>query len=347
VATRPKVELPTGKVTIAELEKILSAPDDKYKINIKPDGSLDAYVLSECADCGCVWDEARRATLPPSPRPEREELGALKERLDQAGKKYNAAIKDYTEGNEDAGWTAASDLSDECDAVAREALSLASRLLDSPAQGAAPEPVAGEAQAGDWILRGKHINELQQDSIARSAKRCKQAHYVDLDIRINGKNEREQADWVKWLEPVAAAAQGAVALPAAAQAGTPEVNYYCRKCWAENNAGGQIVICNDCGAETTVVFPLMEPAIPRLTKIWNRRAVVLPAPAEGGAVAEPAAEARDAARYRWLQRQAAYVGWSADPYLANPHRIDAAIKNENVPASDSALALAAKDKAGD
>lgn len=54
----------------------------------------------------------------------------------------------------------------------------------------------------DWILRGQHINELQQASIARVVKRCKQAHFTNLDIRINGKNEAEEADWVKWLEPV-------------------------------------------------------------------------------------------------------------------------------------------------
>lgn len=55
---------------------------------------------------------------------------------------------------------------------------------------------------GDWILRGKHINEFQQASIARMVRRCKQAHFTNLDIRINGKNEAEEADWVKWLEPL-------------------------------------------------------------------------------------------------------------------------------------------------
>lgn len=60
--TGPQVEpFPSGKPTIAELEKILSSPDDKYKINIRPDGSIDTYILSQCGDCGCVWDEARRA----------------------------------------------------------------------------------------------------------------------------------------------------------------------------------------------------------------------------------------------------------------------------------------------
>lgn len=59
-----------------------------------------------------------------------------------------------------------------------------------------------EPGTGDWVLRGQHINEFQQASIARAVKRCKQAHFTNLDIRINGKNEAEEADWVKWLEPV-------------------------------------------------------------------------------------------------------------------------------------------------
>lgn len=28
------------------------------------------------------------------------------------------------------------------------------------------------------------------------------AHFIDLAVRINGKDEREQGDWVKYLEPV-------------------------------------------------------------------------------------------------------------------------------------------------
>jgi len=54
------------------------------------------------------------------------------------------------------------------------------------------EPVA-------WALHPDCINELQQESIARLVKRCKQAHYVDVHIRINGKWEVEQADWIKHL----------------------------------------------------------------------------------------------------------------------------------------------------
>lgn len=41
---------------------------------------------------------------------------------------------------------------------------------------------------------------------------------------------------------------------------------------------------------------------------------------------------RDAARMRWLQRMAAYVGFSADPWLVDPTRIDGAIEDENRPA---------------
>ena len=53
-------------------------------------------------------------------------VAELRERLAAAGRKYNAAIQDYTEGYESEGWSAASDHADECDAVARDALALLS-----------------------------------------------------------------------------------------------------------------------------------------------------------------------------------------------------------------------------
>ncbi len=57
----------------------------------------------------------------------------------------------------------------------------------------------------DWQLLGRHINGLQQQSIESLVERCKQAHSVDVHVRINGKWEIYQADWIKWLEPLAAA----------------------------------------------------------------------------------------------------------------------------------------------
>ena len=52
-----------------------------------------------------------------------------------------------------------------------------------------------------WQLDSRHINNLQQDSIVALVKRCKAAHYVDVSIRINGKYELHQADWIKHLKP--------------------------------------------------------------------------------------------------------------------------------------------------
>lgn len=51
----------------------------------------------------------------------------------------------------------------------------------------------------DWRLPAGSINRLQQASIARIVQRCKQAHYVDIVVRINGKYEVHQADWIKRL----------------------------------------------------------------------------------------------------------------------------------------------------
>jgi hypothetical protein len=54
--------------------------------------------------------------------------------------------------------------------------------------------------AADWKLPAEKINRLQQASIERLVTRCKQAHYVDIVVRINGKYEVHQADWIKHLE---------------------------------------------------------------------------------------------------------------------------------------------------
>jgi hypothetical protein len=57
-------------------------------------------------------------------------------------------------------------------------------------------------QQNVWVLTDANINELQVDSIDRLIARCKAAHYVDICIRINGKDERVQADWLKHLKRV-------------------------------------------------------------------------------------------------------------------------------------------------
>lgn len=53
-----------------------------------------------------------------------------------------------------------------------------------------------------WFLPLSSINDIQAESVAAQIVRTKQAHSTDLDIRINGKNELHQADWVKKLQPV-------------------------------------------------------------------------------------------------------------------------------------------------
>jgi hypothetical protein len=53
-----------------------------------------------------------------------------------------------------------------------------------------------------WFLSADAINDIQNESLARSVKRCKQAHFTDLQIRINGEFEAAQADWIKHLRPI-------------------------------------------------------------------------------------------------------------------------------------------------
>lgn len=50
-----------------------------------------------------------------------------------------------------------------------------------------------------WWLSADSINDLQQASVDRQIRRCKVAHHTDLDVRINGKNESHEADWVKHM----------------------------------------------------------------------------------------------------------------------------------------------------
>lgn len=55
-----------------------------------------------------------------------------------------------------------------------------------------------------WVLTDSPINELQAADIDRVIARCKQAHWVNiqLEVRINGGFETLQADWIKHLKRV-------------------------------------------------------------------------------------------------------------------------------------------------
>ena len=51
----------------------------------------------------------------------------------------------------------------------------------------------------NWRLLSDHINSLQDASIEKLVQVCKQAHYVNVSVRINGEDRLYQADWIKWL----------------------------------------------------------------------------------------------------------------------------------------------------
>jgi formamidopyrimidine-DNA glycosylase len=53
----------------------------------------------------------------------------------------------------------------------------------------------------DWKLSASRINHLQQASMMLLIRRCRQAHMVNVHVRINGKWEVFQADWLKHMEP--------------------------------------------------------------------------------------------------------------------------------------------------
>src|ERR1700744_903193 len=53
-----------------------------------------------------------------------------------------------------------------------------------------------------WYLPWHAINDLQRESVDRLTKRAKAAHYVNLTVRINGKDEVYEADWLKHLQPI-------------------------------------------------------------------------------------------------------------------------------------------------
>jgi hypothetical protein len=52
-----------------------------------------------------------------------------------------------------------------------------------------------------WFLKATDDQEYAQ-RINSIINWLKGAHFIDLAVRINGKDEREQGDWVKYLEPV-------------------------------------------------------------------------------------------------------------------------------------------------
>ena len=90
--------------------------------------------------------------------------------------------------------------------------SLCHRCHDGAAKHMLPCPECGLRATTAWRLAGDRINDLQQQSIAELVKRCKASHFVDVHVRINGKWEVYQADWIKHMQAfstVTAKAEGA------------------------------------------------------------------------------------------------------------------------------------------
>ena len=57
-----------------------------------------------------------------------------------------------------------------------------------------------------WTLTDKNINSLQVESVDSLIRRAKAAHYVNVLVRINGKDEIYEADWLKHLHRTAPSA---------------------------------------------------------------------------------------------------------------------------------------------
>lgn len=44
------------------------------------------------------------------------------------------------------------------------------------------------------------INEIVKESISRIIDTAKMSHWANIQFRINGKDEFEEADWIKYME---------------------------------------------------------------------------------------------------------------------------------------------------
>jgi hypothetical protein len=70
------------------------------------------------------------------------------------------------------------------------------------------DEVIAELPQYGWYLPRAKLNELQEKSISSTIKRCKQADFINLKIRINGDWEEVEADWVEHLIALPAAPKG-------------------------------------------------------------------------------------------------------------------------------------------
>ena len=50
-----------------------------------------------------------------------------------------------------------------------------------------------------WVITDRSINDLQISTIGTMVQRAKQAHYCNVYMRINGRDELYEADWIKHM----------------------------------------------------------------------------------------------------------------------------------------------------
>lgn len=53
-----------------------------------------------------------------------------------------------------------------------------------------------------FVMRAGAINDMQLKSMRYVMNRARAAHFTDIDMRINGKNEIIEADWLKHFREV-------------------------------------------------------------------------------------------------------------------------------------------------
>lgn len=54
-----------------------------------------------------------------------------------------------------------------------------------------------------WILTDERINDLQVSTVSTLVQRAGAAHFCNVYLRINGRDEVYEADWLKHLKPAA------------------------------------------------------------------------------------------------------------------------------------------------
>lgn len=59
-----------------------------------------------------------------------------------------------------------------------------------------------DAKILHFVMRADAVNDLQLESMRRVMNRARAAHFTNIDMRINGKNEISEADWLKQFREV-------------------------------------------------------------------------------------------------------------------------------------------------